>query len=216
VEFFQRKEVKDILAYLRLVNNPPATTWRGFRAVAAPARGVGRTSLGRTGRPRDAGGLCLLDAAREAANIEKLGAKAVKALHQFVALIDQLGTVASEPIEAILATCWRSPDTAASSRSRTTPATRNRWPNVDELLTVAREYDERANSHRRLEEFLEEVTWSATPTTGDTEPDCVTLMTLHASKGLEFPSSSSLRWSRVCCRTSGARIARCSWKKRAG
>jgi DNA helicase-2/ATP-dependent DNA helicase PcrA len=186
VEFFQRKQIKDVLAYLRLINNPRDDVAL-LRAIGAPARGIGRTTLNRLADHASRNGLCLLESARDARLVEKLGPKAVGLLGKFVALIDRLSLAADQPIEALFGRVLDGSGYKQQFEESNDPGDMESLANLEELLTVAREFDERFNSHRRLEDFLEEISLVGDTDDWETEPDCVTLMTLHASKGLEFP-----------------------------
>jgi DNA helicase-2/ATP-dependent DNA helicase PcrA len=186
VEFFQRKEIKDVLAYLRLVNNPSDDV--AFqRVLNEPPRGIGKITVDRLVDYAAARGLPLLEAARQCQQIASLDARATKRLSKFVALCDRLIAASGTPIRQIVGMVLDESGYRAQFEQSEHEEDQQRLANIEELLTVAREFDERNHGPRPLEEFLEE-----TSLTGDTddwqrETDRVTLMTLHASKGLEFP-----------------------------
>ena len=101
VEFFQRREIKDVLGYLRLVNNPSDDVAL-LHVINTPARGIGKTTLERLSQYAAREGLPMLEAARQAAAVEGLNKKALTSLAAFVALFDRLVAVAGGPVEEVL------------------------------------------------------------------------------------------------------------------
>src|ERR1022692_4584761 len=90
-----------------------------------------------------------------------------------------------------------------------------RLANVEELITAAHQFHAEDNS-RTIGDFIENITLASDVDGWDEKQDCVAVMTLHAAKGLEFPSSTCLQWSRASCRTSAACSATRSWRRSAG
>jgi DNA helicase-2/ATP-dependent DNA helicase PcrA len=180
VRFYDRKEIKDILAYLRLAYQPD--DYASFeRIVNVPSRGLGDTSLGRFNAWRAAQDLSLSSALARAGEAG-LTPRAVNAFGElkrqldiFAAMVTEL-TVA-ELIEAVIKRTayedWLN-DGGIQGESR--------LENVRELISVAREFDA-----ADLAQFLEEVALISDVDAYDQTADAVTLMTLHAAKGLEFP-----------------------------
>jgi len=187
VEFFSRKEIRDVLGYLRLLHNPRDDVALE-RVVNAPARGIGRTTLQRLGEYAAARGIGLLEAARAARQIGSLGAKAAGHVLKFVALIDRLAGVAAAPVEEILGHVLSESGYKRQFEQSDSEEDQQRLANIEELLTVAREFDEQSGGKGRLEEFLEKISLAGDTDSWEEESDRVTLMTLHASKGLEFPA----------------------------
>ncbi len=186
LEFFQRREIKDVLAYLQLLNNP-RDDLALLRAINAPARGIGKTTIGRLSDEAARRGLTLLEAARRCRHIKSLSKRSAGLVAKFVALFDQLAAVAAAPVEEVLGhVLIRSGYRELLERSDN-EEDQERLANLEELLTVAREFDERHPGQRHLEEFLEETSLVGETDDWESENDRVTLMTLHASKGLEFP-----------------------------
>ncbi len=186
LEFFQRKEIKDVLAYLTLLNNPRDDV-AFLRVVNTPARGIGRTTLERLSRHANQRRLTLLEAARESGLIEDLPKKTAVVVARFVAMIDRLVSLAGGSVEEILGhvlseTGYR--DHLANSENE---EDQERLANIEELLTAARQFDEKHAGDSHLGDFLEEASLTADTDAWDADVDRVTLMTLHASKGLEFP-----------------------------
>jgi ATP-dependent DNA helicase UvrD/PcrA len=186
VRFYARKEIKDALAYLRLVVNPNDDLSFG-RAIAVPPRGIGKTTLGRLAEAAGAAGVSLLAASGGAA--AELGAKAARSLQDFAALRERLVGLAAEPrplAERVSAIVDAAGLRAALVRESTIEA-EGRLENLDELTVAAAEFEARTGTGD-LAGFLDSVALIA-DVDELTEPRAaVTLMTLHSAKGLEFPA----------------------------
>lgn len=187
-EFYGRKEIKDILAYCQLANNPHDDV--AFeRSVNSPTRGVGKKSIDRLNEHAYRYGSSLLDAAREAKLIDGLTKRAAGSLLGFVELIDKVSASASGSVEEVIGTVIEQSGYAESLRKSDDVEDQSRLENIEELLTDARQFDEQADEAGEggLEAYLER-TWLVNETDDwETDADKVTLMTLHATKGLEFP-----------------------------
>jgi DNA helicase-2/ATP-dependent DNA helicase PcrA len=186
VEFFQRQEIKDVMSYLRLLNNP-SDDEAFLRVVNTPARGIGKTSLKRLAEHARSHRVPMLALAGRAETVEGLGKKPVAALREFAILIDRLSQLTLKPVEELLGHVLSESGYQAHLQASDEAADEERLANVEELLTVARDFDERTPGDGHLEEFLEEICLVNDTDFLDGEEDRVTLMTLHASKGLEFP-----------------------------
>jgi len=189
VEFFQRREIKDVLAFLQLVNNPHDEVAL-LRMINTPARGIGKTTIERLTRYAGQHKLALLDAARLARGIEAISARAARLVADFVEIVDRLIVAAHGPIEELLGLVLNETGYEAMLKASGDEEDEERLANIQELLTVAREFDERrpaSGANGGLEAFLEETALVNDTDEWETEIDRVTLMTLHASKGLEFP-----------------------------
>jgi DNA helicase-2/ATP-dependent DNA helicase PcrA len=186
VEFFQRKEVKDLLAYLQILNNPRDDVALQ-RIINTPARDIGKSTVKKLLDYATVRGFTLLEAARHAGLIEGLSKRAALAVAKFVALIDRLGTVSAAPVEEVLGHVLTASRYREQYEFSELEEDLERLANIDELKTAARQFDERDTAHSRLEGFLEQASL-VNDTDGWTENlDRVTMMTLHAAKGLEFP-----------------------------
>ena len=186
LEFFQRKEIKDIIAYLQLLNNP-RDEMALLRVINTPARGIGKTTVGRLSDHAARHGLGLLDAARDARRIDSLSKRAASLVSKFVAMFDRLAESVGNPVEEILGIVLTETGYQRQWEDSEDEDDLQRLANIQELLTVAREFDEQHNGQTHLEAFLEETCLVNDTDDWETEVDRVTLMTLHASKGLEFP-----------------------------
>ncbi len=185
VEFFQRKEVRDLLAYLRLLNNPRDEE-AFLRCLQSPPRGIGKTTLQRLEQFARQTGIPLLEAVRQTEKIPNLDRRARSKLAEFAKLWDRLSQAINRPVEEILGlvlseTGYRDQFDADTEEAQ------QRLANIEELLTACREFDEHYTGSHPLEDFLEQTSLVSDTDPWQTQQDTVTLMTLHASKGLEFP-----------------------------
>jgi DNA helicase-2/ATP-dependent DNA helicase PcrA len=189
ISFYERREVKDLLAYLRLTANP-SDDEAFLRAVAVPRRGLGDTSLATLGRTALHWGKPLLGAARAAEGITELRPNVREAFRSFAAFIDGLAQRAQRlPPAEVLEQVIRAIDYEAVLLAEG-PEGADRWENVRELVASAANWSEEVTDESEgtpLERFLAE---AALLSSGDTvagNEDGVTLMTLHTAKGLEWP-----------------------------
>ena len=186
LEFFQRKEIKDILGYLHLLNNP-LNDLAFLRVVNTPTRGIGKTTLDRLTEHGAANGLSLLEAARVARQVPSLSKRSASLVEKFVVLFDRVASAVEGPIEEILGLILSETEYQERLKASESEEDQQRLANIEELLTVARDFDERHPGHGNLEAFLEESSLVNDIDGFEDQVDRVTLMTLHSSKGLEFP-----------------------------
>ncbi|HEY4644220.1 MAG TPA: 3'-5' exonuclease, partial [Bacteroidota bacterium] len=186
VEFYKRKEIKDVLAYLKLIVNS-ADEESLFRVINYPARGIGSTSVSKLQEfARDAG-LTLIEALHRAEGLEVLSDRARGSLREFGRFLlkyDRLRNEisASELARAVVDELGILHDL----KQEGTAESLSRWENIQELLSAITEYTDRTQN-ATLESFLAEVSLVSDVDTWDSERNSVTLMTLHSAKGLEFP-----------------------------
>jgi DNA helicase II / ATP-dependent DNA helicase PcrA len=186
VEFYQRQEIKDVLSYLAVLNNPRDDVALE-RIINTPARGIGKATVERLREHARGRGGTLLEAARESGVVAGLAGRSAVAVARFVALIDRLGLLAGKPVEEIIGHVLADSGYQEMLKASTVTEDQDRLANIEELLTAAREFDERNPGDNRLEEFLEQACLVNETDDWEAAGDRVTLMTLHASKGLEFP-----------------------------
>jgi DNA helicase-2/ATP-dependent DNA helicase PcrA len=186
VAFYERAEIKDLLAYLRLIHNPADRT-AFLRIVNTPVRGIGKNSLNRLDRFATEQGLSLLDAARTVDESSGLKTRAVQAIRRFADMVDELAAADSPGVAALLQLILNRTGYLGSSRDSRSDNEQQRLANVEELLTAAQQYDEQNVDGGSLEGFLETTSLVADSDAIDDQAGLVTLMTLHAAKGLEFP-----------------------------
>ncbi len=190
LEFFNRKEIKDLVAYLRVVYNPSDTISLG-RIINEPARGIGKTTFQKISDHALRLGCSTMDAARDVAHLSSIAAKTRKAVQEFVAMVDRLAEASGKdyPIEALLGLVLKETKYKDQYDGEDSEEDQERLDNIAELLTEAHEFDERplGEGENALEEFLEQVALVSDVDELDRTSDRVSLMTLHAAKGLEFP-----------------------------
>lgn len=181
VRFYDRKEIKDILAYLRLIYQPEDRV--SFeRIVNVPTRGVGTKSLQTFLDWQVRQRLTLREALLKVSETEGLVPKAKQALAELGESLDAMREVmADAPLPALLDSLIRRLD-YLNFLDDGSPQGQSRQENVKELISVAEEYRD-----LDLGGFLEEVSLVSDLDSADFGSDSVTLMTLHAAKGLEFP-----------------------------
>jgi DNA helicase-2/ATP-dependent DNA helicase PcrA len=187
LEFYQRKEIKDVLAYCQLVNNP-RDDQAVLRTINTPARGIGKKTIDRVGEFAYIHGVPLLEACRLAPQIDGLNARTSQKVQEYAAMIDRFGALAAAPLEEILGTILAETKYREPLETSDDEEDLNRLANIEELLTDARQFDESHPDGCSLEEYLENA-WLVNETDDwQGEQDKVTMMTLHAAKGLEFPA----------------------------
>lgn len=181
VRFYDRKEIKDILAYLRVIFQPEDRV--SFeRIVNIPSRGLGAKSLETFFAWQQTAGLSLLQALQQAATCDGLTPKARQSLSELGDILTSLRLVSEEAtVAGLLDSLLRRID-YLHFLDDGTPQAEARTENVKELLSVAQEYQDAG-----LAGFLEEIALVSDLDSADFGNDSVTLMTLHAAKGLEFP-----------------------------
>lgn len=197
VEFYNRKEIKDVLAYLRTVANPSDEVSL-TRIINVPTRGVSDNTVKLlqahaigTGRP-------LWEAMREGGEIPGLSVRATNSLRQFAMMIESLRTIASGKSDGIQFSSGHKgrvqsimEEVVQKSGLETLllkedPKKENELANVNELISAAAEYDEE-NPEGSLDDYLSRVSLVSDADHLKGTGGAVTLMTLHAAKGLEFP-----------------------------
>ena len=185
LKFYERKEIKDIIAYLRLIQNQ-ADNLSLKRIINEPKRGIGKTSLDKIEMLSIQNEISMYEIIKEA---EQYGLNRVYLnSREFINTIEELKTKKDElPIsELIKLTLEKTGYTKALENERTVEA-ENRIANLEEFLTVAIEFEEEF-AENGLSDFLEGITLSSDiDNLDEEEQDSVLLMTLHSAKGLEFP-----------------------------
>ena len=185
VNFYARKEIKDLLAYLKTVDNAKDDL-AVRRIINVPKRGIGATTLSRVQDYASERGMGFYDALREAEQIPSIGRAAVK-VEPFVTFIQTLRSKQEflSPSE-LLKDIIESTGYVEELRNEGTDEAEARIENIDELITKVVSYEEE-NEAPTLSGFLEEVALVADIDSVDGDDNQVLLMTLHSAKGLEFP-----------------------------
>ncbi|MHC5541961.1 ATP-dependent helicase, partial [Singulisphaera rosea] len=185
LSFYERQEIKDVLAYLKLLANPKDDI-AFLRVVNVPPRGVGKTTLDHLAERARALGLPLLAMARQGSAVPGLKDKAARNLRDFGLLMDELTALrdhsAEEVSRKILVLTGYRDHLAEDSKG----GGEERLANIDELISAAREFD-REHPGASVIDFMEEISLASAVDRWKDEEGAVTLMTLHAAKGLEFP-----------------------------
>jgi len=186
VEFYRRKEIKDVLAYLRTIINP-IDEESMLRIINYPARGIGNTAVEKIQMVAREKKMPLFEVMQMLDSIDGLQTRARNALREFTAMIwkyiEMLDYVsASEIARGIVEEIG----ILRELKEEGTPESLARWENVQELLSAISEYNDEAEEPS-LQQFLQEISLVADVDKWDTQKNSITLMTLHAAKGLEFP-----------------------------
>jgi DNA helicase II / ATP-dependent DNA helicase PcrA len=201
--FYERREVKDVLAYLRLVANP-ADDEAFLRVVNVPRRGIGDTSIARLAEWANRQRVPLLAAAARVEEVPDVRGAAARALPQFAALIEKHAALAGRdlPLDELIAAVVREAGVLQALRDEG-PEADERISHVEELIAGAAELQARVAEEdpelaaeieaaggtplRPLDLFLAHVALVTDIDQHDASADAVSLMTLHNAKGLEFP-----------------------------
>ncbi|MBO7725020.1 MAG: UvrD-helicase domain-containing protein [Thermoguttaceae bacterium] len=204
LEFFSRKEIKDILAYFQLIyNNDDTVSFE--RIVNLPPRGIGKTTIERIRAFAESRGLSLFAAAKRVGEIEGISARTRGSVGRFTELIDRLAATAVDSDMEILLSLLLQETKYLALFDSDSEEDKQRLANVQELLSDVREFDKmfdeeeaaaaaddvpfwdsQTQTSDRLGRFLEQAALTSDVDALD-KSDRVSLMTLHAAKGLEFP-----------------------------
>jgi DNA helicase II / ATP-dependent DNA helicase PcrA len=187
VRFYERKEIKDVLAYLQVLVNPDDSE-SARRIVNTPRRGIGDKSEQAIADHARREGISFIEAARQAEFVNGLGPRAVAAVTGFVELLDLFRTQAEHgmAVPDLLEDVWERTGYMAELQAEKTIEALSREENLRELQSVAREFHER-DPDAGLPGFLESVTLVSEQDQLEVDEGQVTLMTLHNAKGLEYP-----------------------------
>ena len=197
LKYYDRREVKDVLAYLRAIANPDDVVSLK-RIVNTPKRAIGDTSVAHVDRYVEAEGIGFLDGLRRAGDNARLSSRAQRAIAEFVSLYDHLAAAATAGPAGALQAVLDMSGYMDWIRSERSIEAMGREENLKELLSAAADFEETGpvslginewaemDGMARLNAFLESISL-VTDLDSFEETDVVTLMTLHNAKGLEFP-----------------------------
>jgi DNA helicase II / ATP-dependent DNA helicase PcrA len=186
LRFYERKEIKDLLSYLRLVANPDdAQSLK--RIVNVPPRGIGQATVDKLQGVAMAERISLWEACKLAGERKILGPKAIRALAELVALIERTqAKLEVTPVPELILELLETTGYLADLKNEGTVEAESRMENLQELVSAAREFMERSED-QSLQAFLDSVALIADIDELAEGKGAVTLMTLHSAKGLEFP-----------------------------
>jgi DNA helicase II / ATP-dependent DNA helicase PcrA len=188
VRFYERREVRDALAYLRVLVNP-ADTVSLRRILNVPKRGIGDTSEAAVATLADRERTTYFEALHHASESTGLAARSLNAIRGFVTMIDELTEMAGAAPGDVLEAVLDRSGYLGELRGSLDPQDEGRVENLEELVSVAREFEQN-HPEGSLADFLEQVALVADADqvpSPDGSDGVVTLMTLHTAKGLEFP-----------------------------
>jgi DNA helicase-2/ATP-dependent DNA helicase PcrA len=186
IRFYERKEIKDVLAYLRLLVNPTDDESL-LRAINYPARGIGETSIEKLLEFAREKTLTLFESCIRVNEVTGLQDRVRKAVDQFKSFVKKYVSLrAKVSLSELARSMVDELGILRGYKEEGTAESMGRWENVQELLSAITEFSDE-HPDGTLEAFLEEVSLVADIDSWDETRNVVTLMTLHASKGLEFP-----------------------------
>lgn len=192
VRFYDRREIKDIIAYLRVIYNP-RDTLSLLRIINVPRRGLGPTSIARMMETAEEYRISLFEVITDAqllSMIPKLSAKVKLALEEFAAMVFTfMGQLGTRPIHEIVEDVIETSGYVAALEEKKKEDNRDRLENLREFISVAKNFDDgAAEGENGLADFLAQIALISDVDQTEQSDGTVTLMTFHAAKGLEFPA----------------------------
>jgi DNA helicase-2/ATP-dependent DNA helicase PcrA len=186
-KFYERAEIKDVVAYLNVLVNPQ-DAGAFTRIVNSPRRGIGSTSLSRVLSQANTLGATVWDVASDPEQVPGLGQPAVKALRRFMGTMHVLRerAEANPPVAETLKELLQETGYLEALEAERTIEAQGRIENLEELVNVAAEYDASDAEAHSLDEFLQQISLRSDADERSDDEGLVTLMTLHNAKGLEF------------------------------
>ena len=190
-KFYERKEIKDALAYLRLLYNPHDSLSL-LRIINVPRRGIGDATMARLQEYANASGQSLFEVVTNAADVPGLARRFANKLDELSGLLFELmGEAADVPVKQLLDDVLLKTGYLEELQNSKDPQDESRVENLKEMLSVTEEFAvkcERNGEEPTLENFLADVALVADIDDAELGEEAVTLMTLHSAKGLEFPN----------------------------
>ena len=188
VRFYERREIKDLIAYLRVLMNPyDGLSMR--RIINVPARAIGTTTIEKINNFAGRYEIAFWDACRRANEMD-LPARAKNSIQAFVKMIEYLSSKReSQSVSALVQNILDTTGYLDDLKKDKTPEAESRVENVGELISVAKEFEQQSgeDGNSSLSAFLENVSLVSDIDSLEDAANSVTMMTLHAAKGLEFP-----------------------------
>ncbi len=186
LKFYDRKEIKDIMAYLKLINNPlDDISLR--RIINEPKRSIGDTTVGKIQEVANQQEDCLYNTLLDADMIPNLTARAVTSINKFTSLINSFIARADDmPISELIITILDESGYMAMLKNSNTTEDESRIENLKELVSDAVEF-EKTSDDKSVAAFLEKVTLVSDIDNLEEKEETTVMMTVHSAKGLEFP-----------------------------
>jgi len=185
--FYDRREIKDILAYLRLLLNP-ADGLSLLRVINVPRRGIGKTTIQRLTDASTQLDVSLWEVICDSESVRSLAGRSARSVVQFVALIKQLQQrIDHLPPATLVQQVIEESGLMAQLQAEATDEAEERLRNLGELVNAALQYQTEIDGPPELRDFLASTALASDTRDKDLNVDRVVLMTFHASKGLEFP-----------------------------
>ncbi|WGV25505.1 DNA helicase PcrA [Halotia branconii] len=186
MKFYDRKEIKDVIAYLRAINNPSDTVSL-LRVINTPRRGIGKTTIDALVNASQQLGTTLWEILSDETSVNTLAGRATKAVNNFAAMISRWQEqVATLPVTEVLQGILEDSGYVQDLMNQGTDEATDRVQNVQELYNAALQFQEE-NEEISLRDFLSSAALSSDLDNLKEGQTAVSLMTLHSSKGLEFP-----------------------------
>ena len=185
VRFFDRMEVKDLIAYLRFIYNP-ADSISLMRIVNRPSRGISETTKGKIRDFGDDNGLNCWQAMIDSHFLSSLPKRAKEAVQNFNTIMADFFELSFSSPDVLVEQIVERTSFTDMFKKKNGDIEEDRIENVEEFVSYTREYSQKT-AHPNLSGLLEEIALVNEKKEGDDQENSVTLMTLHASKGLEFP-----------------------------
>lgn len=187
MKFYERKEVKDIVAYLKVMLNPNDSVSL-LRIINTPARGIGKTTIETVIDAANKNQISVYDAIEHVAAHRMVNSGAARKLREFRHMIEGLVDRAqSEKTSALYTEILDATEYVLRLKEENNADSQARIDNLEELANAIRQFEEERGDEATLSQFLEEMALVSDADDIDESENYVTLMTLHISKGLEFP-----------------------------
>ena len=187
VKFYDRKEIRDVMAYLKLLYNP-YDTLSLLRIINVPKRGIGQTTVNKLQDYANAQGISLFEVITNAAAVPGLSPRFIAKLEEMSGILfDLMAEVDTVPVEQLIDDVMNKTGYLEELLAERTPQSESRAENLKELISVAQDFLKDEGEEKTLARFLEHVALVSDIDDAQLDNDKFTLMTLHSAKGLEFP-----------------------------
>ena len=187
VKFYERMEIKDVLAYLKTFVNP-ADDIAVQRIINVPARGIGKTTVEKIEELGIKNKICFFDAILQTVEQRQVHSGAARKLREFRSLIDELTAKSKNlKLSELFVELLDATGYVSRLKEENTPESQSRIDNLEEFSNAIRQFEQERGEEATLTNFLEEMALVSDVDSVEETDNSVTLMTLHISKGLEFP-----------------------------